>query len=382
MEFLRPKVLTPEGLTHIATHKYKPGVWTGLDMLINPGWIYLTEKLPMWLAPNCVTLFGFVPMVCSYVLMWWASPDFATGFTCPQALFCALSLFFYQTMDAMDGKQARRTGASSPLGQLFDHGCDCLSCLSFHSIAGMALLPGPHWSTALGLAALQTSFFIFQWEEYHTGTLHTTVGYLGVTEIELCLIFIAAFAGILGPELTAYWTSTEVPLIGIPIGRVLVAGWVALCVFVVASQVTKTIKAIQAGTASTSAGNLGQAVRHLLPIFAVDVFLFSWHPTVLAKSPRLLLFVTGILNFHLTAQMIVFSMAKMEYPVFHGKTLLPYALLCIASWFLTEQQTRGLMILLAMNIFFHVSMWLTMVAEQLKEKLGIMAFRLPPVKKA
>jgi len=27
-------------------------------------------------------------------------------------------------MDAVDGKQARRTGTSSPLGQLFDHGCD------------------------------------------------------------------------------------------------------------------------------------------------------------------------------------------------------------------------------------------------------------------
>jgi phosphatidylglycerophosphate synthase len=28
----------------------------------------------------------------------------------------------YQTLDAVDGKQARRTGTSSPLGQLFDHG--------------------------------------------------------------------------------------------------------------------------------------------------------------------------------------------------------------------------------------------------------------------
>ncbi len=35
---------------------------------------------------------------------------------------CALGLFFYQTMDVIDGKQARRTGTSSPLGELFDHG--------------------------------------------------------------------------------------------------------------------------------------------------------------------------------------------------------------------------------------------------------------------
>jgi len=27
----------------------------------------------------------------------------------------------------MDGKQARKTGNSSPLGMLFDHGCDAIT---------------------------------------------------------------------------------------------------------------------------------------------------------------------------------------------------------------------------------------------------------------
>ena len=31
-------------------------------------------------------------------------------------------LFIYQSLDAIDGKQARRTGSSSPLGEVFDHG--------------------------------------------------------------------------------------------------------------------------------------------------------------------------------------------------------------------------------------------------------------------
>jgi ethanolaminephosphotransferase len=30
-------------------------------------------------------------------------------------------------LDAVDGKQARRTNQSSPLGQLFDHGCDAIN---------------------------------------------------------------------------------------------------------------------------------------------------------------------------------------------------------------------------------------------------------------
>jgi phosphatidylglycerophosphate synthase len=47
--------------------------------------------------------------------------------------FTALGLFIYQSLDAIDGKQARRTNSQSPLGELFDHGCDSVS-------AGMKLL--------------------------------------------------------------------------------------------------------------------------------------------------------------------------------------------------------------------------------------------------
>ena len=39
----------------------------------------------------------------------------------------AITMFIYQTLDAIDGKQARRTGTSNALGELFDHGCDSLS---------------------------------------------------------------------------------------------------------------------------------------------------------------------------------------------------------------------------------------------------------------
>lgn len=44
-------------------------------------------------------------------------------------LLCALGLFVYQSLDSIDGKQARRTNTSSPLGELFDHGCDSISTI-------------------------------------------------------------------------------------------------------------------------------------------------------------------------------------------------------------------------------------------------------------
>lgn len=54
----------------------------------------------------------------------------------------AVSIFFYQTMDAVDGKQARRTGASSPLGQLFDHGCDAITTTTMTSIFFYSIMCG------------------------------------------------------------------------------------------------------------------------------------------------------------------------------------------------------------------------------------------------
>ena len=45
----------------------------------------------------------------------------------------------YMTLDAIDGKQARNTKSSSPLGQLFDHGCDSFSLTFFVLALGQAV---------------------------------------------------------------------------------------------------------------------------------------------------------------------------------------------------------------------------------------------------
>ena len=39
----------------------------------------------------------------------------------------AFGIFLYAHLDNMDGKQARRTSTSSPLGMMFDHGCDAMT---------------------------------------------------------------------------------------------------------------------------------------------------------------------------------------------------------------------------------------------------------------
>ncbi|KAK1261239.1 hypothetical protein QJS04_geneDACA001982 [Acorus gramineus] len=81
----------------------------------------------------------------------------------------ALLLFLYQTFDAVDGKQARRTNSSSPLGELFDHGCDALAC-AFETLAfGSTAMSGKTTFWIWVISAIP--FYCATWEHFFTNSL-------------------------------------------------------------------------------------------------------------------------------------------------------------------------------------------------------------------
>ena len=84
-------------------------------------------------------------------------------------------------LDGIDGKQARRTGTSGPLGELFDHGLDAWTTVmiptGIYSIFGRG---GHSISTARMYACIWSvfmNFFISHWEKYNTGVLYLPWGY-------------------------------------------------------------------------------------------------------------------------------------------------------------------------------------------------------------
>ena len=86
---------------------------------------------------------------------------------------CAIGFFIYQSLDAIDGKQARRTGSNSPLGELFDHGCDALSTLfvGLTGVSAIGLQSHPYILLGFMLLALELAFF-YHWQTYVCGILH------------------------------------------------------------------------------------------------------------------------------------------------------------------------------------------------------------------
>lgn len=94
-------------------------------------------------------------------------------------------------MDAIDGKQARRTGTGSPLGEVFDHGCDAINTTVSEILNGFlfadrltsqlevlltaaALNLGMGWWTVASQVFTLANFYLTTWEEYHTGVSSVT----------------------------------------------------------------------------------------------------------------------------------------------------------------------------------------------------------------
>ena len=67
-------------------------------------------------------------LVIPHLHAWW---QYGSGFEAPvspqMAIVTGVSFMCYITLDNVDGKQARRTSNSSPLGQIFDHGMDAIT---------------------------------------------------------------------------------------------------------------------------------------------------------------------------------------------------------------------------------------------------------------
>jgi len=178
--------LPPEGLKNVLNYKYDYEV---VDLSLTTRclkgfWIGLTNMLPMSVAPNLITLVGFVQLVLVFLITLSYSPNLNEELPGWLILLCGLSLFLRQTLDAMDGKQARRTNQSSALGEFFDHGlCDAIEILfvSFNTAAVVRLGKGAlfYYFVLFGMG----SHFMEMWSVYLTGKIE--FWYFSFTESEI-----------------------------------------------------------------------------------------------------------------------------------------------------------------------------------------------------
>ncbi|SBT37671.1 choline/ethanolaminephosphotransferase, putative (CEPT) [Plasmodium ovale wallikeri] len=116
------------------SYVYKSGGNSLLDNIFDAYWNLCVKLVPKSITANFLTLLGFLCSTVAFFLMYIFDVS-NKKYDCV-FIYIGVFLFLYATFDALDGKHARRTNTSSPLGQLFDHGCDAITTTLFIFIIG------------------------------------------------------------------------------------------------------------------------------------------------------------------------------------------------------------------------------------------------------
>jgi phosphatidylglycerophosphate synthase len=185
----------------VKAYKYvSPNLSLFEQLFLNDFWAHVTELYPFWLAPNIITLVGGSCALTSYLILWILSPQ-ALGTAPYYCYYIAAFLFFaYQTLDGSDGKQARRTGSGSALGEMMDHGVDAVVTGFLGVVAvdamGFGLTSFAPWICIFGA---QMAFFLSNLTLLHRG--RQTFFMIDIMELQWAMITTLIITGTFGVDI-------------------------------------------------------------------------------------------------------------------------------------------------------------------------------------
>jgi ethanolaminephosphotransferase len=262
-------------------------------------------------------------------------------------------------MDAVDGKQARRTGSSSPLGQLFDHGCDALGTMPLALAICSCMGFGRTIWSVIFIATIQVPFYTAQYEEHFVHTLRTQVANFGVTEGQYLEAGLMLATAIFGPHI---W-DTEIPYTE-PLGKGLLPGPNgqenhARITFRTAALYAGCFFPILLGTTAVFTvffkGHYLAFLR-LIPLVAMESLL-AWvsmadpkrsglaHAFHLHPVPFLMTF--GIALTHMANRIIIATVCKIPFPMVEWPILLPIPIILATDEAFAHQRGAQLYLLVA-----------------------------------
>jgi len=279
--------------------------------VMHPFWNKCVEYFPRWLAPNLITFTGFLLTIFNFFLIAYYDNYFDAASKeenpIPRWVWmvCAINLFVAYTLDGIDGKQARRTGTSSPLGELFDHGLDSYSTTIIHiymfSLFGREHLPPIHMFFIIINGTI--NFFVTHFEKYNTGVMYLPIAY----DYVMCSIsLVLALTSLIGPWI---WIRTYFgirPRVFFEIilftSGPITSHWVSLY-NIYLSYKNKTGKMRPPM----------EAMRPLFPFASMIVISTIWalfsHNNIVDLQPRLFLMLTGTLFSNICCRVIVAQMS-------------------------------------------------------------------------
>ncbi|XP_060800877.1 cholinephosphotransferase 1 isoform X6 [Amyelois transitella] len=416
MQFCKEKkILSAAQLKRLSEHKYSCLSDSILDSLLQPWWCWLVSKTPLWLAPNLITILGLIVNIVTTLILVWYSPDARQDPPRWACALCALGVFVYQSLDAIDGKQARRTNSQSPLGELFDHGCDSLSTVFIALGACIAVKLGeyPTWMFFQCICAM-TLFYCAHWQAYVTGTLK--MGRIDVTEAQYSIIAIHLISAILGPS---FWSTQVVgalearyslaaaavggafltvgalaaaivaggvgkngstvalPTVNVPLNFISNIGVIALAVYLILGYVTVIMRGGVGKNGSTVAGTsiLSPVIPFSMVVVPAFVIFQKSESNVYENHPVLYLIAFGMVAAKVTNRLVVAHMTKSEMEYFDWSLLGP-AMLFLNQYFNNALPEYFVLWLCAIWTCFELFRYCGKICLEICDHLDIELFRI------
>ena len=202
-----------------------------------------------------------------------------------------------QTLDAIDGKQARRTGASSPLGMLLDHGSDSMSAtiLILTLVQGVAL--GRNWNLFISQFCILGVFYFASWEEYYLKKTRTQIGVFGVTEGQFVHMSVLMISAIWGEQ---FFNGNYI--FGISYATITIAGNVAFALLMIGSVLRDNWK---------ECSDPIKASIDLVPFVFHQLLLAFWYQTSLYDDYIwLIVFLDGIVFSKMVCKLLICACAE------------------------------------------------------------------------
>eukprot|EP00434_Breviolum_minutum_P027934 symbB.v1.2.024715.t1/scaffold2360.1/size81400/2 len=191
----------------LAGHKFQSAGYTWLDEKMDPFWTGVARQVPRWVSPNLISVVGGI--CCAL-----AAPMTVIANYLRQSswyFFAPALIFVYMTCDAVDGKHARNTKQSTPLGAVVDHGIDAFC--AFTTGIAVTVTADPELKDPMLMLAFcmfHGAWFSAQWGELMLGSLDQR----GITEGEFASMLVVALPGLLGPDARLQRLPSWFPVVG------------------------------------------------------------------------------------------------------------------------------------------------------------------------
>ncbi|XP_015509285.1 cholinephosphotransferase 1 isoform X2 [Neodiprion pinetum] len=374
MQFYKEKLLSPGQLKRLNEHKYSCTSVSLMDPFLQPWWNWLVSKVPLWLAPNAITVLGLTVNILTTLILVWYSPDAKIEAPRWACLLCALGLFVYQSLDAIDGKQARRTGTQSPLGELFDHGCDSISTVFVALSACIAVQLGyyPTWMFFQCFCAI-TLFYCAHWQTYVSGTLR--FGKVDVTEAQFTIIGIHIISGIFGPSI---WM-TEIPVPGVGtvsnfVAVIFYAGYIH--VFVEFCRVFESGGVGKNGSTIAGTSVLSPIIPFSFVVVPAFIIYRKSAENVYENHPALYILAFGMVAAKVTNRLVVAHMTKNEMQYLDTALIGP-AMLFLNQYFNFFIKEYYVLWLCLIWVTLDLLRYCSQVCLEICDHLKIRLFRIP-----